>query len=173
MIPIPPALYKLGAEILVAAVVLGSMFALGHHGGVKAGRATVQQARDRDRAVQAEAAAKAIQAAREEGGRRVAAIQEKIDATQPALEAARAAAGQLPDLDRRLRDARAAIGICGRALRSDPAASAGSPAADEAARVFAQLRRESEAAEAARTRYADEAGAAGERCAAQYRALTP
>lgn len=137
--------------------------------------AAERQGRAQDREAAAVAALVATQRAQSESDRRVAAIQEVLDATQPALDAARAAAGRLPDLDRRVRDAYAAVAACRRdgTRADDPAASAGGPAADETAGVLAELRRSAQEAEAARARYADEAAAAGERCERSYGALKP
>lgn len=115
---------------------------------------------------------KATQDAIAEGARRVAALQGIIDVTEPKLAAARAAADRVPDLDRRVRDATAALYACRRGPADHPTAAEGSPATDSAAGVLAELQRASQAAEAARTRYADEAAVAGEVCASGWGALT-
>jgi hypothetical protein len=123
-----------------------------------------RQGRAVGRAVAAEASASAAGAALETYRQRLKAQQDTIDATEPQLTAARAAAALLPDLDRRVRDATVAVHLCGRAGAADPGAAQGSPPADEAGRVLTELQRRAQEAEAIRARFADEAAAAGERC---------
>lgn len=142
---------------------------------VDAQRDLALEQRDRkdERARRAERALLDVAAAKAEGERRVADLQRMLDETQPALDAALAAADSLPDLNRRVRDATAALRICHSARAADPAPSGGSASPEETARVLAELQRESQAAEEARTRYADKAGFAAERCERAYGTLTP
>lgn len=122
-----------------------------------------------ERAERAAVSARAIADAKAEGERRVIVIQEKLNATKPALDAALAAARGQPDLDKRVRDAE--LAARSRSCGCDPSVACGSKASAEAAGVLAELQRKSQAAEAARTRYADEAGLAAELCAPSYDSL--
>lgn len=125
-----------------------------------------------ERAQASEAAASASESyrAKEAAWRREQ--QERIDATQSALDAARTAAAGLPSLNERLRNITASLGACRRGPAIDSPATPGSSPATDTERVLAQLRRELDDAEEARTRYADEASAAGRLCQQFYEGLT-
>lgn len=128
--------------------------------------------RAEDRRLAADAAASAVAGYRAEEQRRVAALQETIRATQPALDAARAAAARVPDLDRRVRDATRAAAACGRGAAANSAAAAGSaPDAEAGDLPTIVLGRTQEAARVI-ARYADEAAIAGERCERAYDSLS-
>jgi hypothetical protein len=162
-------------RILAAALALvGLLLGLQTYriAGLKEDFAQERAGWQQERAQASEAAASASEAyrAREAAWRREQ--QERIDATQSALDAARTAAAGLPGLNERLRNVTSSLGACRRGPAIDSPATSGSAPASEAERVLSQLQRESDDAEEARTRYADEAAAAGERCAASYEALT-
>lgn len=167
----PTLWWVVGGLVLVVAAAFGvQKLRLAH----AQHQLTVERAdRAEERAVRAETAASATAARLKESERREAAQQGVINATKPALDAARDAADRLPDLDRRVRALTAQLGACRRAGRDDPAAPAGGTPAEETERVLAELQRGAQAAEAARARYADEAAGAGARCERIYDSLKP
>jgi hypothetical protein len=161
-------------RILAAALVLlGVLLGIQTYriATIKEGIAEERQAWQQERAEASAAAASASEAYRQQEARWRQEQQEKIDALQPALDAARTAAAGLPGLSERLRNATASLAACRRGPAIDSPAAPGSAPAADTERVLAELRRELDDAEEARTRYADEASAAGRRCELSYDAL--
>lgn len=166
-----PALYRFAAEALAAALILGGIFALGHHGGYKAGAAAVQVKLDNERIQHRDALIKAQADAAAETSRRLTAGQEQdhadLKTAQERVDAAVAAA----DAAERLRRRTVAIAAaCARA--SNPAAAGFSQAASSPGDLLADVQQRLVSAARQLAEHADASRDAAESCAARYDALT-
>lgn len=167
-----PALYRFAAEALAAALILGGMFALGHHGGYKAGAADVQVTLDAERIQHRDALIKAQADAAAETSRRLAAGQERDHADLETAQRRADAAVAVADAAERLRRRTVAIAAaCARA--SNPAAASLSPSASAPGDLLADVQSRVVAAARQLADHADASRDAAESCAARYDALTP
>ncbi len=160
-----------------AIVAIGALLGWGEgreRAGYRAGSAAVRTEWQAADLVRAAAAARAQEAARIEEQRRAAAHQEVVDAYQAQLQRARADAVVAAAAAGRLQQRVAALLAAARdrAAAGDPAPSAGSPAADDAAGVLADVLGRCVERVRRLAEVADERGAAGAACEQAYDSLT-
>jgi hypothetical protein len=168
---VTPALWLLAAELLAVLVVAAGLFIAGHHGGVKAGSAAVQQRWDAERAARATADASKAAAELDKYRRRVESSQEIAHEAETAASAARADAAAAGAAADRLR--RHAAGLAARCDgRADPAATAGSAPAAGPGLVLADLLARSDDTSGELAAAYDRARIAGLACERAYDSLT-
>ena len=173
LIPLP---YRLLATAAALVSIVVSVLIWGGHrerSGYAAGAASIQALWDADRARAAAAALAASEAARAEEQRRAAAQQEVVDAYEKELQRMRADVAIADAAAGRLRERVAALVAAARQAAGGASLAPGSPPADDATGMLADVLGRCISRVQLLARVADERGAAGRACERAYDALTP
>ena len=162
------------ASLMVAAISIQSVrlhFEQAATAEAKAETVKVQGAWDLDRAQATAAALAQTTAYRAEEQRRAAAHQEIVDEADRKILAARADAVVADAAAGKLRDRVVALVAQARATTGNPAAAQGSPPADDAIGMLAELQRRADARAGFLAYFADRASIAGQACERAYKSL--
>lgn len=170
---IPIGLLRPLAGILGLLTVLIGAWAYGHHQGDASGRAAVQQAWDRERAVQLAAAVAASEANQSIDRQRAAQAQEIARHAELAQDIVRTAAVRAVAAADGLRNRSAAVAAACDRSASDTAFAPASAAAPSPGVLLADVLRRIDTAAGELAAVADQRGVAGAACVAAYDALVP
>jgi len=168
---IPAAMYRIAAELLVVFGVLIGVCWLGHHAGVKSGRAEIQQRWDADRAQEAAAAVAASEKARTVEQGRITDLERIAHDAAFQADAARADADRAVAARDGLRKQLDAILAASHRAPHDPGPAGGSAPASDSLDLLSDVLGRADARAGELAAAADAARIAGQACERAYQAL--